>query len=76
MKSIFGTISLGSYFVLWNECEGQKLKFISACYSIPDPSKSFKGGEDANHSDSYLLAVCDGVGGWARKGVDVAKYSK
>ena len=23
-----------------------------------------------------MLAVCDGVGGWASKGIDVAKYSK
>ena len=27
-------------------------------------------------SSDYMLAVNDGVGGWAKRGVDVAKYSK
>lgn len=32
---------------------------------IPHPEKAHKGGEDAYFADKLLLAVADGVGGWA-----------
>jgi protein phosphatase PTC7 len=43
---------------------------------IPHPKKEFKGGEDALAIRPKMISVADGVGGWAKKGVDVAKYSK
>ena len=42
----------------------------------PHPDKRWKMGEDAFFTSKYLLAVCDGVGGWARKGIDAGLYSK
>ncbi len=32
---------------------------------IPHPDKVYKGGEDAISENQSLLAVADGVGGWA-----------
>jgi len=43
---------------------------------IPHPKKEFKGGEDSLAIRPKMVSVADGVGGWANKGVDVAKYSK
>ena len=44
--------------------------------SLPHPDKAYKGGEDAGFVSEKLLAVADGVGGWAESGVDPALYSK
>lgn len=43
---------------------------------IPHPKKAYKGGEDAYYADKGLLAVADGVGGWAESGIDPGLYSK
>ena len=43
---------------------------------IPHPDKVEKGGEDAYSASNQLLVVADGVGGWARHGVDPGLYSK
>lgn len=43
---------------------------------IPHPEKVSKGGEDACYANENLLAVADGVGGWAEVGVDPAIYSR
>ena len=43
---------------------------------FPHFAKRHKGGEDAAAIDKRLLAVADGVGGWADSGVDPAIYSK
>jgi len=43
---------------------------------IPHPQKAYKGGEDAYFAQKNILAVADGVGGWADYGVDPALYSK
>jgi len=45
-------------------------------FVIPHPEKVAKGGEDAYYSDKQVLAVADGVGGWADHGVDPAIYSR
>ncbi len=42
----------------------------------PHEEKIAKGGEDAVVASNRLLAVCDGVGGWANSGVDPADYSR
>jgi len=43
---------------------------------IPHPDKVAKGGEDACYTHENLLAVADGVGGWAEHGIDPGLYSK
>ncbi len=43
---------------------------------IPHPEKVHKGGEDAYYVNEKLLAVADGVGGWAAHGIDPGLYSK
>ena len=42
----------------------------------PHHQKRHKGGEDAATVTNNMLAVADGVGGWAESGVDPAIYSK
>ena len=42
----------------------------------PHFEKKKKGGEDAATLSLNLLAVADGVGGWASSGIDPAIYSK
>jgi len=44
--------------------------------SIPHPDKVKKGGEDANYTSDSLIAIADGVGGWAAFNIDPALYSK
>jgi protein phosphatase PTC7 len=43
---------------------------------VPHPSKRDKGGEDAFVAAHDLMVVADGVGGWARQGVDPGLFSK
>ena len=42
----------------------------------PHFAKKAKGGEDAACILQNLLAVADGVGGWAESGVDPAIFSR
>ena len=42
----------------------------------PHPAKRAKGGEDAASVTENVIAVADGVGGWAESGVDPAKFSR
>ncbi len=42
----------------------------------PHFQKVAKGGEDAASVSENVLAVADGVGGWAESGVDPAIFSK
>lgn len=50
--------------------------FLYGSCMRPHPEKEYKGGEDAMYASDNILAVMDGVGGWAEHGVDPAKYSK
>ena len=43
---------------------------------IPHDSKKHRGGEDSASSSDTVLVVADGVGGWARHGVNPGLYSK
>ena len=43
---------------------------------IPHPVKAHKGGEDAYLIKDMILCVCDGVGGWSKRGVDPGLMSK
>lgn len=51
-------------------------KFKHASWMIPHPEKKDKGGEDACMAREDMLAVADGVGGWAEHGIDPGLYSK
>ena len=42
----------------------------------PHYEKRHKGGEDAATVSDNLIAVADGVGGWANSGIDPANYSR
>ena len=44
--------------------------------NIPHDDKKWKGGEDAWFESSKLIAMADGVGGWADQGVDPAIFSR
>lgn len=50
--------------------------FNAGVYINPHYQKRYKGGEDAASLANTMLAVADGVGGWAESGVDPAIYSK
>ena len=51
-------------------------KFAAGLKINPHYAKRYKGGEDAACLTPRMLAVADGVGGWAESGVDPAIYSK
>jgi len=70
-----------------NGLAGYKSNFIGkappfclafACHSIPHPEKVKKGGEDSFFAcpDSQSFGVADGVGGWARDGIDPGIFSR
>lgn len=48
----------------------------SSVFVLPHMQKRHKGGEDAAVLTDRVLAVADGVGGWAENGVDPANYSR
>ncbi|ETV81332.1 hypothetical protein H257_05879 [Aphanomyces astaci] len=48
--------------------------FVSGMVSLPHPEK--KQGEDSAFCTPTALGVADGVGGWARKGIDSGAYSR
>lgn len=53
-------------------------QLLAASKMIPHPAKVDKGGEDAvliSDVGAGVIAVTDGVGGWAEDGVDPALYS-
>ena len=43
---------------------------------MPHDEKKYKGGEDAWTCCPTMIAMADGVGGWANKGVDPGLFSK
>ena len=51
-------------------------RFNVGVFLNPHPAKVQKGGEDAAVVTDNVIAVADGVGGWAESGVDPAKYSR
>lgn len=50
--------------------------FIAAVTNIPHYKKRARGGEDGFILSEELIACADGVGGWARKGVDPGIFAK
>ncbi|CAI9107065.1 OLC1v1006340C1 [Oldenlandia corymbosa var. corymbosa] len=58
---------------------GQELTLCFGSYSIPHPKKVEKGGEDAFFFSGYnggVIAVADGVSGWAEQNVNPALFSR
>lgn len=57
-----------------------RLDLSSGHAIIPHPLKAYRGGEDVAMEVSYqghtIIAVFDGVGGWADLGVDPALYAR
>ncbi len=49
-----------------------KLAFASA----PHPHKVWKGGEDALFVSRNIILIADGVGGWAKMGIDSGVYAR
>jgi len=50
--------------------------FIHKTVMIPHDEKRHRGGEDAVATNSNLLVVADGVGGWATEGINPALYAR
>lgn len=50
--------------------------FESRTIIIPHDDKIKRGGEDSAHVCDTLITVADGVGGWARHGVNPGLFSK
>lgn len=44
--------------------------FQSKTVIIPHDDKLYRGGEDSADSSETILAISDGVGGWAKSGVN------
>ena len=49
--------------------------FQSKTVIIPHDDKKHRGGEDAADSSDKVLAVADGVGGWANQGINPGLFS-
>lgn len=57
----------------------QEVSLSVGMYLIPHPNKVEKGGEDAffvSNDNGRVIAVADGVSGWAEKNVDPALFSR
>jgi len=54
------------------------LKFDAGAANIPHPAKQHKGGEDAYFvaTNSSVIGIADGVGGWEAHGIDSGLYSR
>ncbi|KAF5192527.1 phosphatase PTC7-like protein [Thalictrum thalictroides] len=56
-----------------------ELSFCIGTHLIPHPRKIEKGGEDAffvSNCNGGILAIADGVSGWAEKNIDPALFSR
>jgi protein phosphatase PTC7 len=51
-------------------------RFVHKTVIIPHDQKKHRGGEDAAATTDRLLVVADGVGGWAKRGVNPGLYSR
>lgn len=50
--------------------------FVHKTVMIPHDDKKHRGGEDAASTASNILVIADGVGGWAKQGVDPGLFSR
>jgi protein phosphatase PTC7 len=56
---------IGPIGLVFTRTSTVKYKFRHGSSMIPHPDKVSKGGEDALYAHDNILAVADGVGGWA-----------
>lgn len=63
---------------LWCAPFKAEKKMVAASYYLPKESQNYPLGEDAHFisKDEQKLGVADGVGSWARKGIDAGKYAR
>lgn len=79
MKKVFGFLA---FYVQALRCGVTATDFNPGAYFhhrttiIPHDDKRGRGGEDAAAADQLCLAVADGVGGWAQRGIDPGLFSK
>lgn len=62
-----------------SETRGSELSFRVGSHLIPHPNKVERGGEDAFFVSCYnggVIAVADGVSGWAEKNVDPSLFPR
>lgn len=59
-----------------SDSKAQTYSFAHKTIIIPHDSKISRGGEDAASTIDDMLVVSDGVGGWAKVGVDPGLYSR
>ncbi|KAF7119434.1 hypothetical protein RHSIM_Rhsim13G0064900 [Rhododendron simsii] len=62
-----------------SEVQRSEVSFSIGTHLIPHPKKVDKGGEDAFFVSSYsggVIAVADGVSGWAEENVDPSLFSR
>jgi len=58
--------------------EGTKRRFeFKLAFGVaPHPDKVWKGGEDAFFVSRNIMMMADGVGGWAKMGIDSGVYAR
>ncbi len=56
--------------------ESKTLSFVGGVANLPHDDKVDRGGEDGWTASQKLIAMADGVGGWARQGVDPGLFAK
>ena len=61
-----------------NPSNSKALKMLCASIYLPKDDQSKPLGEDAHFvcADQQAIGVADGVGGWARHGVDAGEYAR
>jgi protein phosphatase PTC7 len=59
-----------------NKSSRSTFRFVHKTVIIPHDQKKHRGGEDAAATTDRLLVVADGVGGWAKSGVNPGLYSR
>ena len=65
-----------SIALFWRaDASGTGAFFQSKTVIIPHDDKLHRGGEDSADSSDQVLAVADGVGGWANKGINPGLFS-
>ena len=64
------------FFESQNEIAKKNYYFKLAFASAPHPHKVWKGGEDALFVSKNIILIADGVGGWAKMGIDSGVYAR
>ena len=60
----------------FEEGHRKRYEFRLAFGSAPHPDKLWKGGEDGFFVSKNIMLMADGVGGWAKLGIDSGVYAR